>query len=108
MYLQPLSDIHFTTEFQGGDDGDDFRKAYMPTLYVLMGVALFILIIAVVNFINLSTAQSIQRVKEIGVRKVMGSNKRNIMFQFLTETFVLTFFAVMYFVLLVNPMLVSF
>lgn len=108
MYLQPLGAIHFTTEFRRGDDGDDFRKAYMPTLYILMGVALFILIIAVVNFINLSTAQSIQRAKEIGVRKVMGSSKRNITFQFLTETFVLTLFAVIISVLLVNPTLYLF
>lgn len=108
MYLQPLSAIHFTTEFRRGDDGDDFTKAYMPTLYILMGVALFILIIAVVNFINLSTAQSIQRAKEIGVRKVMGSSKRNITFQFLTETFVLTLFAVIISVLLVNPTLYLF
>ena len=70
MMLQPLSKIHFTSEFRRGDDGDDFRKAYIPTLYALMGVALFIMIIAVANFINLSTAQSIQRAKEVGVRKV--------------------------------------
>ncbi len=108
MYLQPLSNIHFTTDYRRGDDGDDFRKAYMPTLYILMGIALFILIIAAVNFINLSTAQSIQRVKEIGIRKVMGSNKRNIMFQFIIETFVLTFFAVALSLVLVNPMLYLF
>ena len=108
MYLQPLSAVHFTTEYRRGDDGDDFRKAYLPTLYILMGIALFILVIAVVNFINLSTAQSIQRVKEIGVRKVLGSNKKNIRFQFLIETFVLTFFAVILSTLLVNPMLYLF
>ena len=105
MRLQPLATIHFTTDFHRGDDGDNFRKAYLPTLYALMGVALFILIIAIVNFINLSTAQSVQRAKEIGVRKVMGSNKRNIMLQFLTETFVVTLFAVMLSVLLVKPLL---
>ena len=108
MYLQSLGDIHFTSEFRRGDDGDDFRKAYMPTLYILMGIALFILIIAAVNFVNLSTALSIQRIKEIGVRKVMGGNRRNIMLQFLTETFVLTFFAVIVSALLVNPMLYLF
>jgi putative ABC transport system permease protein len=105
MYLQPLNDIHFTKELRRGDDGDDFRKAHMPTLYSLMGIALFILIIATVNFINLSTAQSIQRAKEIGVRKVLGGNKKDITFQFLTETFVLTFVAVIISVLLVDPVL---
>src|SRR6266536_220625 len=108
MQLQPLTDIHFTTDFHRGDDGDNFRKPYLPTLYALMGIALFILIIAAVNFINLSTAQSFQRAKEIGIRKVMGSNKKNIMFQFLTETFVLTFFAVSLSVLFVKPVLYAF
>ena len=108
MYLQPLSDIHFTKEFRRGDDGDDFRKAYMPTLYSLMGVAMFILLIAAVNFINLSTAQSIHRAKEIGVRKVLGSNRRNISFQFLTETFVLTVLAAAISVILVTPVLALF
>ena len=108
LYLQPLTTVHFTTEFHRGDDGDDFRKPYLPTLYVLMGVALFILVIAVVNFINLSTAQSIQRAREIGVRKVLGSNKNNIMFQFLTETFVLVVLSVIVAVVLVKPVLYIF
>ncbi len=108
MFLQPLGDIHFTKEFRRGDDGDDFRKAYMPTLYSLMGVAVFILLIAAVNFINLSTAQSVQRAKEIGVRKVLGSNRQNITFQFLVETLVLTLLAAILSVLLVNPLLALF
>ena len=108
LYLQPLTSIHFTKEFHRGDDGDDFRKPYLPTLYVLMGVALFILVIAVVNFINLSTAQSIQRAKEIGVRKVLGGSRTSIMLQFLTETFVLTILSVFVAVLLVRPALYIF
>lgn len=108
MQLQPLTDIHFTKEFHRGDDGDDFPKPYLPTLYALMGLAIFILLIAVVNFINLSTAQSMQRAKEVGIRKVMGSNKMNITFQFLTETFVLTFLAVFISVLLIKPILAAF
>ena len=108
MRLQALTDIHFTTDFHRGDDGDDFRKPYLPTLYALMGLALFILLIAAVNFINLSTAQSMRRIKEIGVRKVMGSNKTNIVIQFLTETFVLTLLAVIVSVLLVKPVISAF
>ena len=108
LYLQPLSDIHFTKDFHRGDDGDDFRKPYLPTLYTLIGIALFILIIAVVNFINLSTAQSAQREKEIGIRKVLGSNKRSVMLQFLMETFMVTFLAVIVSVLLVKPVLYLF
>lgn len=108
LYLQPLTSIHFTKEFHRGDDGDDFRKPYLPTLYALMGVALFILVIAIVNFVNLSTAQSIQRAKEIGVRKVLGGNKTSIMFQFLTETLALTMLSVFVAVLLVRPSLFLF
>ena len=108
LYLQPLTAIHFTNEFHRGDDGDDFRKPYLPTLYALMGVAIFILVIAVVNFINLSTAQSIQRAKEIGVRKVLGGNRKSIMIQFLTETLILTMLSVFVAVLLVRPALYLF
>jgi putative ABC transport system permease protein len=108
MYLQPLSDIHFTKDFHRGDDGDNFRKPFLPTLYALMGVALFILVIACVNFINLSTSQSIQRAKEIGVRKVLGSTKSNITSQFLSETFVVTLMATMLSIILVNPVLYLF
>ena len=87
FYLQPLRALHFTPEFHRGDDGDDWRKPYLPTIYALIGVAVFILLIAAVNFINLSTAQSMSRAKEVGVRKVMGSRKTNIRLQFLVETF---------------------
>jgi len=108
MWLQPLTSIHFTNDFHRGDDGDSFRKPYLPTLYVLMALALFILIIAAVNFINLSTAHSMQRAKEVGMRKVMGSNRNNIIVQFLTETLVLTLFAVSLSTLLVKPVLAAF
>ena len=105
LQLQALPDIHFTNDYYRGDDGDSFRKAHLPTLYVLLGIALFILIIAAVNFINLSTAQSMQRAKEVGVRKVLGSGKKNLVFQFLAETFVLTLIAILISLLFVNPVL---
>jgi putative ABC transport system permease protein len=106
MWLQPITDIHFTPDFHRGDDGDNqFRKAYLPTIYALIGAALFILLIAAINFINLSTAQSIRRAKETGIRKVLGSSRTSLVFQFLTETFVLTGIAVCIAVLLVNPVL---
>ena len=99
--LQPLSDIHFNAAFV-----DAFsRKASLPTLYALMGIASFILLIAAINFINLTTAQSIQRIKEIGIRKVLGSSRRNLVFQFLIETFILTSVAVILSLLLVKPVL---
>jgi putative ABC transport system permease protein len=96
--LQPLSDVHFNADYQNGR-----HTAHRPTLYALAGVALFILILAAVNYINLATAQSLQRAKEIGVRKVLGSGKRKLMGQFLVETGVLTLLALLIAVGLVWP-----
>lgn len=100
--LQPLADIHFNEAYH-----DDYsRKAHLPTLYGLMGIAVFILLLAVVNFVNLSTAQSLQRAKEVGIRKAMGGRRRDIVFQFLGETFVLTLLAVVLSVLIV-PLVIT-
>jgi putative ABC transport system permease protein len=101
LSLQPLSDIHFNAAYEDSLP----HKANLPTLYALMGIAAFILLIAAINFINLSTAQSIRRVKEVGIRKVLGSSRAGLILQFLTETFVLTCAAVVISVLLVNPIL---
>ena len=104
LWLEPLSNMHFNADVIE----NPFRTADKPTLYSLMAIALFILILAVINFINLSTAQSIQRAKEVGVRKVLGSSRTRLIFQFLTETFVLTLFAVVLAVFLVKPVLTAF
>jgi ABC-type antimicrobial peptide transport system permease subunit/AraC-like DNA-binding protein len=98
--LQPFTGIHFHREYGGEGNKMDLR-----VLYVLSAVALFILFIAAVNFINLSTAQSIQRTKEIGIRKVLGSGKKAILLQFLTETFTLSLLAVAIAVIAVQPLL---
>ena len=104
LQLQPLSDIHFNENYQDGYS----RKAHLPTMYGLMGIALFILLIAIVNFINLSTAQSIKRAKEIGIRKVLGSNRNSLRIQFFGETCMLTVAAVILSVMLLNPILIAF
>lgn len=104
LLLQPLSDIHFNAKFK-----DNFsRQVHLPTLYALMGIAIFLLLIAAINFINLATAQSITRVKEIGVRKVLGSSRKSLILQFMTETFVITFMAVFLSTLFVEPILWAF
>jgi len=74
----------------------------------LIGVALFILILAIINFVNLSTAQSLQRIKEVGIRKVMGSGRRRLVGQFLTETLLITGVAVVLSALLVRPAIALF
>lgn len=100
FFLQPLADIHFDATV-----GNDNTKTHRPTLYVLMGIAGFILLLAVINFINLSTAMSLQRAKEIGIRKVLGSLRTALILQFLLETALLTLGAVSIALLLVNPVL---
>ncbi|HVX28455.1 MAG TPA: ABC transporter permease, partial [Parafilimonas sp.] len=104
LWLEPLSDMHFNADVIE----NSFRTANKTVLYYLMVIGLFILILAIINFINLSTAQSVQRAKEVGVRKVLGSSRSGLVFQFLSETFVVTFIAVLLAVLLVNPVLAAF
>ena len=90
VHLQPLADIHFNTDYGVFDES---RQAHKPTLYALLAVAGFLLLLACINFINLSTAQASQRAKEIGIRKTMGGQRGQLAFQFLNETFLLTVMA---------------
>lgn len=90
MQLLPLNDLHFAV----GYSHDPIRKAHRPTLYGVTALAVFILVLAVINFINLSTAQSIRRSREVGVRKVLGSARSTLTGQFLLETMMVVAFAV--------------
>jgi hypothetical protein len=96
--LKPLSNIHFHQ-----DAGGTGRKTSLPVLYTLIAVAGFILILAIINFINLSTAQSMRRAREIGVRKVLGGSRSGIAVQFFTETLLLTMAAVALAALMLRP-----
>jgi putative ABC transport system permease protein len=87
--LQKLSDIHFDARF-GTYSGRTISK---ETILALGLVALFLLLTASINYINLATAQSTVRSKEIGLRKVMGSYRNNLVAQFMTETFVIVLIA---------------
>ncbi|HMH34406.1 MAG TPA: ABC transporter permease [Puia sp.] len=84
--LQPLSNIHYQSEF-GTYSGRTFSKALITALSL---IGLFLLIIACINFINLATAQAVNRSKEVGIRKVLGSSKKQLIIQFLSETFLIT------------------
>ncbi|WP_162499764.1 ABC transporter permease [Mucilaginibacter terrigena] len=89
--LQPLKAIHFDQVY-GGMEGA--RTANKTTLYGLLVIAAFLLILGCINFINLTTAQASQRAKEIGIRKTMGSRRGQLIAQFLSETFLITLLAV--------------
>jgi putative ABC transport system permease protein len=88
--LQPLSDIHFNEHYQAINNS----PANKSTLYGLMAIATFLLLLGCINFVNLTTAQASQRAKEIGIRKTMGSSRLQLVGQFLSETFLITSLAV--------------
>ncbi|MBS4066455.1 MAG: ABC transporter permease [Chitinophagaceae bacterium] len=80
--LQPLTQIHLTSKMEGELEANGSLQA----VYIFSIVALFILIIAGINFINLSTARSAERAKEVGIRKTFGSEKKSLVLQFLAES----------------------
>ncbi|HUZ61243.1 MAG TPA: ABC transporter permease [Hanamia sp.] len=80
--LQPLKDIHLYSHYmmEPGINGDG------KTVYLLLGIAFFIVIIAWINYINLATARAITRAREVGVRKAIGSQRNQLVLQFLSES----------------------
>jgi putative ABC transport system permease protein len=103
FHLQPLGDLHFNANYWNFD-GD--RIANKSTLYGLSAIAVFLLLLGCINFVNLTTAQATQRAKEIGIRKTMGSTRKQLIFQFLSETFLITLIAVII-SLLLSPVILK-
>lgn len=88
--LQALKDMHYNTQV-GIYGGHPFSKKLLDVISL---IGLFLLIIACVNFINLATAQAVNRSKEVGIRKVLGSNRYQLIIQFISETLIITCCAV--------------
>ena len=89
--MTPLTDIHLKSDRQleitpGGN---------IQYIYIFSGVALFILLIACINFMNLTTARSANRAREVGIRKVLGTDRRSLMAQFLSESLLMTFLSLL-------------
>jgi putative ABC transport system permease protein len=98
--LQPLTDIHLQSTFStlsNFEPSGDIRY-----VYIFSAVALFMLLIACINFMNLSTASASKRAKEVGIRKVLGSIKSNLISQFMIESVVLTFISLLLALVLVK------
>jgi putative ABC transport system permease protein len=89
IYLQPLSDVHLDPSIH-----QDLKPAGDPKyLWIFGSIAMLIILIAAMNFMNLSTAQASKRAKEIGIKKVVGSSRGALISQFITETIILSFLA---------------
>jgi putative ABC transport system permease protein len=85
--LQPYAAMHMSTELPPQNGLSDASNPMYS--YILSGIALFILLIACINFVNLTVARSVKRAKEIGIRKVIGGERKQLIFQFLGESFFL-------------------
>lgn len=86
-FLQPYLDMHLNTQLPASNG---LINASNPMYsYLLSGIALFVLLIACINFVNLTVARSVKRAKEIGIRKVIGSDRKQLIYQFLGESFFL-------------------
>src|SRR4051794_2517356 len=101
--LQPFTNMHLNTELPAQNGLTNGSNPVYS--YILSGIALFILLIACINFVNLTVARSVKRAKEIGIRKVVGSNRRQLMLQFLGESFFLCTLAFVFAVVLVQLIL---
>jgi putative ABC transport system permease protein len=104
LELFPLSDIHLKSHM----DYEIGPNSSMTTIYVFSSIAVFVLLIACINFINLSTARAVKRAKEVGMRKTLGSQKLQLVFQFLFESVALCIIAVTLAIIIVVVCLPSF
>ena len=100
--LQPFIDMHLGKDVSQ----EGLSNASDPMFsYILSGIAFFILLIACINFVNLTVARSLKRAKEIGIRKVAGSGRKQLIIQFLGESFVLCFAAFVFAIVIVQAVL---
>lgn len=104
VLFEPMNDIYLKSA-----SGNSFGPlGSLSRLYLLSGIAAFIILLACINFINLATARSVYRAKEVGLRKMSGSSRQGLIAQFLSESFVLTALALLFALALTGLMLPMF
>lgn len=103
--LQPLKDIHFNSDDIEGNSG---KKGSITYIYVFSILGVFVLLIACINYMNITTAGFAGRSKEIAVRKVTGATRKNLAAQFLSEAFLVTGLALIFSLVLIRILLPSF
>jgi putative ABC transport system permease protein len=99
LFLQPMSRWHLYSKFENGVNVTSDQLQYIR-FYAIIG--LFVLLLACINFMNLSTARSEQRAKEVGIRKVMGSRRKQLITQFFSESLVLASFSFLLAIIIVQ------
>ncbi len=97
----PMEDIYLQSTYKGEILPSE-SQARQTQLYIFSAIAAIILLVAAINFMNLSTARSIKRAREVGIRKVMGAQRRFLIFQFLGEALMISLLALIHAMLLVN------
>ncbi len=94
-YLPRIQNIHDIHLHSSNFEWEIVQRGDAQSLYILLGSAIMILVIACLNFINLSTARAVKRIKEVGVRKVTGALRSQLIFQFITESILITMFGML-------------
>ena len=104
LYLQELHRIHLHSHTEGELE----PSGSIAYIWIMTTIAFFILLIACINFMNLSTAQSVHRAKEVGMRKVLGAQRKRLISQFLGETLLLSFISFLLSLILIQALLPAF
>jgi len=104
IFLQPVKDIHLRSHLTHELESN----GSISQVYIFSGISLLILLVACINFINLTTARSLERAKEVGIKKTYGAGKINLVIQFLTESFLITIIALILAIFLAEVILPAF